>query len=130
MITKKDTKGIFIMNKKTNQKTSKKNKTTFDEFMETLSPREKRKFETECKEFALSELILAIMEEDAVSVRALAKLAGVSPTIIQAMRSGTPKDFSMKSFFKVLNGLGFDKIIIGRTGQSSLPLDISHLYKR
>ena len=42
------------------------------------------------------------MAKDNVSVRKLAKIAGVSPTIIQAMRSGTKKDFSMQSFFKIL----------------------------
>lgn len=64
-------------------------KSTYDEFLESLSPSELKKFEEEKREFALSELILALMEEDEVSVRKLAKIAGVSPTVVQAMRSGT-----------------------------------------
>ena len=62
--------------------------TTSDEFLESLSPKERKKFEEGYKDFALSELIFALMERDEVSVRKLAKVAGVSPAVIQAMRSG------------------------------------------
>jgi hypothetical protein len=64
-------------------------KSTYEEFVELLSPSELKKFEEEKREFALSELILALMEEDEVSVRKLAKMAGMSPAEVQAMRSKT-----------------------------------------
>ena len=105
----------------------KKIKSTTDEFIESLSTKEKKVFDEEYKELLLSEMILAAMEENHVSVRRLAKLAGVSPTIIQSMRSGIKKDFNMGSFFKVLNGLGF-KIFIERNGHQ-FPLDIAHINK-
>jgi len=47
----------------------------------------------------------------------------VSPTIVQAMRSGTKTDFSMQSFFKILKGLGSKKIMIELHGQY-IPLEI------
>ena len=73
----------------------------------------------------LSELILAAMEKDNISVRKLAQMAGVSPTIVQAMRSGAKKDFSMKSFFKILQGLGYKKFVVELNG-NYIPLNISH----
>ncbi len=85
---------------------TKKTKSTSDEFIESLTPKELKKFKDGYRDFVLSELILAIMERDEISVRKLAKIAGVSPTVVQAMRSGSKKDFSMQSFFKVLRGLG------------------------
>ena len=72
---------------------TKKIKSTVDKFVESMSPKEKKTFGEEYKELLLSEMILAAMEEDNVSVRRLAKLARVSPTIIQSMRSGIKKDF-------------------------------------
>lgn len=80
-------------------------KSTYDEYIEKMTPEEKEQFDKEFREFALSEMILAAMEQDEVSVRRLAKLAGVSPTIVQDMRSGKKDNFSMQSFMKVLRSL-------------------------
>lgn len=91
---------------------TKKVKSTVDQLIDSMGPKEKKEFEEELKDFALSELIIALMEQDDVSVRKLAKLAGVSPTVVQAMRSGAAKDFSMQSFFKILKGLGCKKFIV------------------
>lgn len=118
------------MIKKTKKITSQEPKSTYDEYVEAMSPKRKREFEEGYKEFALSEFLLAAMEEDEISVRQLAKLAGVSPTIVQAMRSGSQKDFSMKSFLKILKGLGFNQILIARDGHEAIPLSIEQLSKR
>ncbi len=67
----------------------KKIKSTCDEFVESLKAKEKKDFEQEYKDLLFSEIILAIMEQDDISVRKLARLAGISPTIVQAIRSGT-----------------------------------------
>jgi hypothetical protein len=69
------------------------------------------------------------MEKDNISVRNLAKLAGVSPTIVQAMRSGTKKDFTLQSFLKVLKGLGSKGLMVELHGQY-IPLDIPLSAKR
>lgn len=90
---------------------------TCEECVESLSPQENTGFDGEHRAFVLSELILAVMAQDDISVRKLAKLADVSPTVVQDMRSGKKKDFSMQSFFKILKGLGFKKMLVERNGR-------------
>jgi len=102
---------------------TKKIKSTIDRHLESKTPAERKKFEEGYRNFALSEMVLAAMEEDEVSVRKLAKIAGVSPTVVQAMRSGQRDDFAIKSIFKVLASLGF-KILLERDGET-INLDIS-----
>ncbi len=102
---------------------NKKAKSTTDIFLESLTPKQLKEFNKERQEFILSELIIAAMERDNISVRKLAKMAGVSPTIVQAMRSGAKKDFSMQSFFKILKGLGSKGFMIELDGQY-IPLSI------
>ena len=102
---------------------TKKIKSTVDELIESLSPEEHKKYNEEYREFVLSELILAAMAKDNLSVRTLAKMAGVSPTIVQAMRSGSKKDFSMQSFFKILKGLGSKGFMIELHGHY-IPLEV------
>jgi hypothetical protein len=102
---------------------NKKRTSTVDQFMKSLSPAERKAMENDYQELLLSELILAVMEQDNLSVRRLAQLAGVSPTIVQAMRTGAKKDFSMQSFFKVLKGMGCKSFMIELNGQY-IPLHI------
>ena len=102
---------------------TKKVKSTVDELIESLSPEERKKYNEEYREFVLSELLLAAMAKDNISVRKLAKMAGVSPTIVQAMRSGSRQDFSMQSFFKILKGLGSKGFMIELHGHY-IPLNV------
>lgn len=102
---------------------TKKMKSTYEEFVESLSPKEKKEFDEGYKELLISEMILAAMEKDHVSVRRLAKLAGISPTIIQGIRAGTRKNVSVLSFFKILNALGYE-LVAERDGDR-LPLHLS-----
>ena len=98
-------------------------KSTTEEYLESLSPAERKRFDEGYRNFALSEMILAAMEEDEVSVRKLAKIAGVSPTVVQAMRSGKKDEFAIKSIFKVLDSLGYT-VLLERNGETT-QLDIS-----
>jgi hypothetical protein len=107
---------------------TKKIKSTYDKLMESMSAKEKKEYEKELKDFIISELILAAMEEDNISVRKLAKLADVSPTIVQEMRSGVKKSFNTDSFFKVLKGLGYN-VFLERNGHIT-PLGIPHIHKK
>ena len=80
---------------------------TFDKFI-TNNPKEKAKFEKEYNDFLLSEFILERMEEENLSVRALAKKADVSPTIIQKLRkSETAEKINYGTFMAVINSLGY-----------------------
>ncbi len=97
--------------------------------MDSLTVKEKNNLNEEYQELLLSELILAAMEKDKISVRKLAKLAGISPTIVQAMRSGTKKDFTLQSFLKILKGLGSKGIMVELHGQY-IPINIPLSGKR
>ena len=109
---------------------NKKNqKSTYDKFIEKLSPQEKKEFDQEYKDLLLSELILAAMTQDEISVRELAKMAGVSPTVVQAMRSNTRSNYSLETFSKILKSLGYNQFMIGRDGHF-VAIDLSQLGKK
>ena len=57
-------------------------KSTYEDFIR--DPKRKEKLDKEYNDFLLSEFILEKMESENLSVRALVKKAGVSPTIIQS----------------------------------------------
>ncbi|GHV75798.1 hypothetical protein AGMMS49942_06190 [Spirochaetia bacterium] len=80
--------------------------TTFEKFI-TNDPKEKELFDKEYNDFLLSEFVLQKMEEDNISIRVLAKKAGVSPTIIQKMRSKNSEKITYRTFSNVLNTLGY-----------------------
>ena len=80
--------------------------TTFDKFINN-DPGEKELFEREYNEFLLSEFVLEKMEEEKISVRALARRAGVSPTVIQKIRSKDAERINFRTFINVLNTLGY-----------------------
>ncbi len=77
---------------------TKKIKSTYDKLMESMTKAEKEVYDKELKDFIISELILATMAEDNISVRKLAKLAGVSPTVVQEIRSGLKQSFTTDTF--------------------------------
>ena len=80
--------------------------TTFDKFINN-DQKEKELFEKEYNEFLLSEFVLKKMEEEQISVRALAKNARVSPTVIQKIRSKNAERINFRTFTNVLNSLGY-----------------------
>lgn len=102
--------------------------TTYDRFVEKLTAHERQKFEEEYQEFMVSELLIAAMTEDGISVRKLAEAAGVSPTIVQGIRSATRNNVSVKSLFKVLDVLGYH--LVAEKNGNRLPIDISQARKR
>lgn len=74
-------------------------------------PTFKEDLEKQYKEFIFSELLLAAMEEDHVSIRKLAKEAGVSPSLIQDLRSGKKDNLTLKSFSHIVDALGYDIVL-------------------
>ena len=80
--------------------------TTFDKFI-TSDPKRKEKFDKEYNEFLLSEFVLEKMELEHISVRTLAQKAGVSPTIIQKIRSKNAERINFRTFTNVLHSLGY-----------------------
>ncbi len=80
--------------------------TTFDKYINN-DPKEREKFDREYTDFLFSEFVLEKMEQENLSVRALAKKAGVSPTIIQKIRSKDAKKINYSTFSRVLHSLGY-----------------------
>ncbi len=77
----------------------------------TKNPVRKAKIEKEYKQLLLSELLISLMEEDHVSVRKLAKAAGISPSIIQDIRSGKKENMTLKSFSNIAAALGYGIVL-------------------
>ncbi len=86
----------------------KKAKSTYEEFIEDDEQRDL--LDKEYKELLLSELLIAAMEHDHISVRKLASAAGVSPTIIQGLRSGSRANITVDTLSKILDAVGYQII--------------------
>ena len=71
------------------------------------NPKWKAGFEKEYEKFLISELLIEAMEENKISVRKLAQKAGVSPTIIQNMRSGKSSNISLNTLAPILSALHY-----------------------
>ena len=80
--------------------------TTFEQEMQNSEFRQE--FEKEYKEFLLSEIVCALMDNDSKTVRGLAKEVGISPTIIQRLRSGAQDDVKLSNFVNLSHACGFN----------------------
>ena len=83
---------------------SKRKASTYEREME--NPKFRKRFLMEYSELALSELILAMMAEDDVSVRKLAKEVGLAPSVVQSVRSGKHANLTLNNFIKLISALG------------------------
>ena len=77
-------------------------------------------YEEELKQFAFSELLLAMMDEDEISVRKLAKMAGISPSVIQKLRTGEQTDLRLSNFMNIAKQFGY-KIVLEK-GENRIPI--------
>jgi DNA-binding XRE family transcriptional regulator len=92
----------------------KKKLSTYEEMI--LNSKVKKDLDTGYKELVISELVLALMQEDHVSVRMLAKEAGLSPTTIQELKTKN-KLPNMKTFFKIMDHFNLRVTIQKENGQ-------------
>ena len=102
-IMKTELKMVSIMTK------PKKSLSTFEREMKNA--KFKKAFEKGYKEFLLSELLIAIMEKDDISVRELAKEVGLSPTVIQNIRAGKQEDLKISNFVNIVHFCGYKVIL-------------------
>jgi DNA-binding Xre family transcriptional regulator len=77
-------------------------------------------FDKHYKELLFSELLISIMEEDDKSVRGLAKEAGISPSVVQDLRSGKQQDIKVSNLIRIVEILGY-KVILQK-GEEKLTL--------
>ncbi len=85
---------------------------TFDELMS--DPKRKKKFDTGYRRFLLSELLIAWMEKDNESVRALAKELKLSPTVVQALRTGSQIDLKASNLLNLLDHFGYQISLVNK----------------
>jgi DNA-binding Xre family transcriptional regulator len=85
-------------------KVSKKYKSDYEEFVST--PKRKKLVDKKYQELCLSEVVLALMESEAISIRALAKEIGVSPTLIQDIRTQKHSNITLHTLFGLTSALG------------------------
>lgn len=88
----------------------KKNKSTYEEFIE--NKKQKKLLDKEYRELLISELLLAAMKEDHLSVRKLAAEAKVSPTIIQSLKSGKKINITIDTLSRILDVIGYQIILV------------------
>ena len=88
---------------------NKKQMSTFEREMQ--DPGFASAYREDYRELVLSELLLALMDEDGKSVRQLAKEAGVSATAIQNIRSGKSGDMRLKNFVGVVKAFGYNIVL-------------------
>ena len=77
---------------------------TFERVMK--DPKRRRRFEGKYRAFQLSELIQGLMAQEGKSVRELAKEVGISPTVIQDIRSGERTNVTLRNFLGIVSALG------------------------
>lgn len=63
------------------------------------------------KRFLLSELIIELMDENHKTVRGLAEEAGLSPTVIQSIRSGQQQDVKVSNLMGIIEACGYHLIL-------------------
>lgn len=87
----------------------KKTKSTYEKFI--TNKKQKKLLDKEYRELLISELLLAAMEEDHISVRKLAAEAEVSPTIIQSLKSGKKTNITIDTLSRILDVIGYQIIL-------------------
>lgn len=97
----------------------RKPKSTYEEF--TTDRKERVLLDQEYHDLLLTELLLAAMEEDQLSVRRLASAAGVSPTIIQGVRSGRKTNITVQTLSRILDAIGYEIVLAPKDRISKRP---------
>lgn len=92
----------------------KKTKSTYEKFIE--NKKQKRLLDREYRELLISELLLAAMKEDHLSVRKLAAEAEVSPTIIQSLKSGKKTNITIETLSRILEVIDYQIILAPKSG--------------
>ena len=70
-----------------------------------------KQFSNEYAEFLLSETIRELMDNGHKSVRKLADESGLSPTVIQNMRSGQQEDVKLRNFINISHACGYNLVL-------------------
>lgn len=108
----------------------KKDSISTYERLTTEDPEFEKDLKKRYQEFILSELLLAVMEEDHLSIRKLAKEAGVSPSLIQDLRTGKKDNLTFRSFSNIVEALGYDIVLEKRRKKSQAPAKFKMTHRK
>jgi DNA-binding Xre family transcriptional regulator len=92
----------------------RKSKSTYEKFIDDR--KQKRLLDKEYRDLLISELLLAAIKEDHISVRKLAAEAEVSPTIIQGLKSGKKTNITIETLSRILDVIGYQIILAPKRG--------------
>lgn len=82
---------------------------TYDRMMQ--DPKRRFKFEQEYRKFVLVEILIPLLQDCKIPVRTLADTAGISPTVIQEIKSGKKEGVSFSTFLAIIEALGYKATI-------------------
>lgn len=88
---------------------SKKEVSTYERLMQ--NPEFAQALEEESAKLHMSEILIELMDKNAISVRKLADKAHISPAVVQGIRSGTRKNASITSVANIFRALGYDLVL-------------------
>lgn len=74
-------------------------------------PKFRKAYKESYKQLLFSELMTSIMEGDHRSVRNLAEEVGLSPSVIQAIRSGKQQDIKVSNLIRIAHAFGFEVVL-------------------
>lgn len=99
----------------------KKNKTTYEQLIESMTPEEKKEFNREYEVLLLSEMLLAELNQDHEAIKKLAKAIGIAPDFIKNIHTS---DNYKLIFFETLKKRGYN-LVFEHDG-SYFPLNVSN----
>ena len=82
---------------------------TYDRIMQ--DPKRRFTFEQEYRKFVLVEILIPLLEDCTMPIRTLAQAAGISPTVVQDIKSGKKESISFSTFLSILEALGYQATI-------------------
>ena len=82
---------------------------TFERKMK--SSKFKKVFDAGYKKLLFSELMMAMMENDDLSVRKLAKEAGIAASVVQKLRSGEQTDIKLSNLIKIAHVFHYSVVL-------------------
>lgn len=87
----------------------------------------KKAYQQGYQELLFSELMISLMEGDDKSVRKLAEEAGLSPSVIQDIRSGKQHDIKVSNLIKIARAFGFAVVLENKGKRLTLKEKRKHL---
>ena len=90
---------------------------------EMLDTEFKKEYKKRYKKFILSELVVALLENNHKSARSLAKECGISPAIINKLGIGKQEDIKLTNFINIIEASGYHLVL--EKGKVRIPISLT-----